>query len=93
MVSNMSAINLRSSLSNSVTGSPGFCNTGSGYFTIGKIISLFLVAPYLFDVAFKISFHLERRVPAKLLRNPIIVGTTMDSAASTTGTTQMSLLS
>ena len=39
MVSNMSATSLRSSALNSVTGSPGCYSTGSGYFTIFKIIS------------------------------------------------------
>ena len=38
VVSNMSATSLRSSSSNSVTGSPGCSSTGSGYFTIFRII-------------------------------------------------------
>src|SRR5271165_6609768 len=43
----MSAISLRSSLPNSVTGSPGCCNTGSGYFRILRIISLLREEIYL----------------------------------------------
>ena len=39
VVSNMSATSLRSSALNSVTGSPGCSSTGSGYFTILRIIA------------------------------------------------------
>ena len=66
MVSNISATSLRNSALNSVTGSPGWESTGSGYLTILRIISL-LIAPYLFDVSAEISLHFEERVSAEFL--------------------------
>src|ERR1035437_4310641 len=63
----MSAMSLRNSALNSVTGSPGCESMGSGYLRIFKIISVFLKAPYLFDVSAEISLHFKGRVAAELL--------------------------
>src|ERR1017187_9601571 len=63
----MSAMSLRNSALNSVTGSPGSESTGSGYLRIFRIISVFLKAPYLFDVSAEISLHFKSRIATELL--------------------------
>src|ERR1017187_4719642 len=64
MVSNISAISLRSSALKSVMGSPGRERIGSGYLTILRIIRQ-LESPYLFDVSVKISSQFQRRIAAE----------------------------
>src|ERR1035438_8057639 len=71
VVSNMSAMSLRNSALNSVTGSPGRESTGSGYLTIFRIIGfceylrLCSIVPYLLDVSVKISSHFQCGIAAE----------------------------
>src|SRR5579859_233048 len=77
MVSNMSATNLRSLSSNSVTGSPGCWRTGSGYFTMVSSIGVlrarafprYLKIPDLLDVAFVVPLQFLSRIAAEFLHD------------------------